>query len=65
MNKPKVRSNINHIIKMADSVVKGENTINKRTSDSDYQKHIYAPEAILANIKVSAESALKALNEYE
>lgn len=50
---------------MADSVLKDENTINKRTSDSDYQKHIYTPEAILANIKDSAESALKALNEYE
>lgn len=50
---------------MADSVLKGENTVNKRTSDSNYQKHIYTPEAILANIKDSAESALKALNEYE
>ena len=65
MNKPKVRSNLNHIIKIADSALKGETKINKRTSDSDYQKRIYTPEAILANIKDSAESALKGLDEYE
>lgn len=65
MNKPKVRENIKNVIEIVDSVLQGESTINKKTSDSDYQKHNYTPESILANIKISAESALNALNEYE
>jgi len=65
MNKPKIRENIKNIINIVDSVQQGENTINKTTRDSYYQKHIYTPEGLLASIKVSAESAMKGLDEYE
>lgn len=65
MNKPKVRENIKNVIEIVDSVLQGESTINKKTSDSDYQKHNYTPEALLASIKDSAENAMKGLDEYE
>lgn len=65
MNKPKVRSNINHIIEIADSFLRGKNTINKMNNDSGYQEHTYTPEVVLEHIKDSAKNALKGLDEYE
>lgn len=65
MNTPKVRTNINHIIEIANSFLSGKNTINKMNNDTDYQKHTYPLEVILEHIKESAKEALKGLDEYE
>ncbi|WP_047374998.1 hypothetical protein [Exiguobacterium sp. ZOR0005] len=65
MNKPKVRDNLEHILKIINSIENGKSTINKLNNDSDYQKHIYTPEVLLAQIKDCADKALKGFEEYE
>lgn len=65
MNKPKVRSELKHIIDIIRSTESGKTTINKLNDDSDYQRHTYTPEVLLAQIKDSTTKALEALDEYE
>lgn len=65
MNEPKVRSNLEHILKRINFFQNGKGKINKDDNHSDYTKGIYTPEVILEQTKQDTENALKGLDEYK